>query len=387
MFWKRKGKKKDGEATGEAATVTLDEARDEPDTAVQDGEGDADGKKPAEASSAGEAEEKKAAKAGSEEKDAAAEKSAEADADSEDADGAEEKADSAESEKSDEKSEKKDAAEEKPAEDEAAGGEEDTEKDSSADAEDSSGESESDEDGSDGGDDSEKESGEKAEAAKKREIEPEEPGIGEPDSDGVQRVRTAGALKVDDEEYPVVSNTWIVKADDEGVIVIDPAHDAELILEAVGDREIYLVACTNGYNTHIEAAQEVAERDEAPIALHRREVRSWRRVHGAENPPEIEVEGGGSLKAGDLEIDILPLPGTSSGTVGYYIAELGAVFSGDTLRAGELGTVGDGYLDYTRQLHSVGEVLLSLPPDTRILPDQGPETTVEEESGNFNSWV
>ncbi|MBB6173275.1 glyoxylase-like metal-dependent hydrolase (beta-lactamase superfamily II) [Nocardiopsis mwathae] len=237
----------------------------------------------------------------------------------------------------------------------------------------------------------EAEAGEKAEAkaegATEEEREPEVPGTDEPDSDGIQRVRTAGVLKVDGEEYDVVSNTWIVDVDDEGVVVIDPAHDAKAVLEAVGEREIYLVACTNGYNTHIGAAVEVAERDQAPIALHRREIRPWRRVHGAEHRPDLEVEGGGSLQAGDKEIDILPLPGTSTGSVAYYISELGAVFSGDTLRKGELGTVGEGYVDYTRQLHSVGEVLMSLPPDTRILPDRGPETTVAAESKNFETWV
>ncbi|CAM3883809.1 MBL fold metallo-hydrolase [Nocardiopsis rhodophaea] len=227
----------------------------------------------------------------------------------------------------------------------------------------------------------------KAEDDEEAEPEPEVPGIGEPDAEGIQRVRTEGVLQVDGEEFDVVSNTWIVDVDDEGVVVIDPAHDAEAILEAVGKREIYLVACTNGYNTHIEAAVEVAERDEAPIALHRREIRPWRRVHGAEHRPELEVEGGGKLQAGDKEVDILPVPGTSTGSVAYYIPELGAVFSGDTLRKGELGTVGEGYVDYTRQLHSVGEVLLSLPPDTRILPDRGPETTVGGEAKNFEAWV
>ncbi|ASU82695.1 Zn-dependent hydrolase [Nocardiopsis gilva YIM 90087] len=217
--------------------------------------------------------------------------------------------------------------------------------------------------------------------------EPEVPGIGEPDADGIQRVRSEGVLKVDGEEFDVVSNTWIVDVDDEGVVVVDPAHDAKAILEAVGKREIYLVACTNGYNTHIEAAVEVAERDEAPIALHRREIRPWRRVHGAEHRPDLEIEGGGKLQAGDKEVDILPLPGTATGSVAYYISELGAVFSGDTLRKGELGTVGEGYVDYTRQLHSVGEVLMSLPPDTRILPDRGPETTVGNETKNFEDWV
>ncbi|QBI52601.1 MBL fold metallo-hydrolase [Streptomonospora litoralis] len=217
--------------------------------------------------------------------------------------------------------------------------------------------------------------------------DPEVAGATEPDEEGVQRVRTVGVLKAEDQEIDVVSNTWIVDADSEGVVVIDPAHDAEAIMEAVGDREVYLVACTNGYNTHLTAAIEVAERDEAPIALHRRELRSWRRIHGAEHRPDLEIEGGGSLKAGDIEIDILPIPGTSTGSVAYYVSEKGVVFTGDSLRAGEVGTVAGGYIDYTQQLHSIGEMILTLPPDTRVLPDSGPETTVGEESENFDAWV
>ncbi|WP_184583103.1 MBL fold metallo-hydrolase [Lipingzhangella halophila] len=245
-------------------------------------------------------------------------------------------------------------------------------------------------DGADDAEESEDGAGEATDSAAEEaaeDAEPEVPGTTEPDSEGVQRVRTSGALNVDDDEFEVVSNTWIIDADDDGVIVIDPAHDAQAILDAVGEREIYLVACTNGYNTHISAAIDVAERDEAPIALHPRELRSWRKVHGAERRPDLEIEGGGTLEAGDLEIDVLAIPGTSNGSVGLYISERGVVFSGDTLRKGELGTVGDGYIDYTRQLHSVGEVLLSLPPDTRVLPDSGPETTVERESKNFDAWV
>lgn len=203
----------------------------------------------------------------------------------------------------------------------------------------------------------------------------------------MQRLRSVGVLKAEDQEVDVVSNTWIVDVDDEGVVVIDPAHDAEAVMEAVGEREVYLVACTNGYNTHIAAAVEVAERDEAPVALHRREVRAWRRVHGAERRPDLEIEGGGALKAGDVEIDILPIPGTSNGSVAFYISEKGVVFTGDSLRKDEVGTVAGGYIDFTQQLHSIGEMILTLPPDTRVLADSGPETTVGEASENFDSWV
>ena len=219
------------------------------------------------------------------------------------------------------------------------------------------------------------------------EDEVEEVGVTGPDSDGITRVRTAGTFEFGDEKFEVLSNTWIIEADKDGVIVIDPAHDAEAIMKVIGDREVYLVACTNGYSPHIEAALTIAEETEADIALHPREMRAWRRVHGAEHRPEIDVEGGGALDVGDLHIDVLALPGTSPGTVGYYISQLGAVFSGDTLHKGSPGQVGDTYLDYTTQLASIGENLLTLPPDTRILPDRGPSTTVESENKNFDAWV
>ena len=241
------------------------------------------------------------------------------------------------------------------------------------------------------------EAGDKAGKPEKAEEEPastdvfadegEEPGVTGPDDEGITRVRTAGTFEFDGEKFEVLSNTWIVDADKDGVIVIDPAHDSEAILEAIGERDIYLVACTNGYAPHIESAIAVAEEAEAPIALHPREMRVWRRFHGAEHRPEIEVEGEGALDVGDLHIDVLALPGSSPGTVGYYISQKGVVFSGDIVRAGEPGMVGDTYIDYTTQLASIGEKLLSLPPETRLLPDRGPASTSAAENRNFDSWV
>src|ERR1700692_2528566 len=62
-------------------------------------------------------------------------------------------------------------------------------------------------------------------------------------------------------------NVWIV-GDEEEVIVIDPGTDAAGVLDAVGDREVIAVICTHGHADHIAAALALAERDEAPVALH-----------------------------------------------------------------------------------------------------------------------
>ncbi|WP_053618925.1 MBL fold metallo-hydrolase [Nocardiopsis sp. NRRL B-16309] len=343
MFWKRKSKKQDGqEATGSAAEGAVDtqeEVEEETD---------------------------------SEETAAAAEKSAEA-----------EKAEKADSDTEDDADESGDAV--------AADKTEATDKtEDDAEAADSGKAEKSDEDTGSEDDEAEADD-EPAKAAASDDVFDDEgapePGVTGPDSSGITRVRSEGVFEFDGTKHEIVSNTWIVDADDDGVIVIDPAHDADAILKAVGDREIYLVACTNGYSPHIESAIKVAEEGDADIALHPREMRIWRRFHGAEHRPEIEVEGEGSFQIGDLRVDVIALPGTSPGSVGYYINSLGVVFSGDTLRKGEPGKVGDSAIDYSKQLASIGEALLSLPGETRVLPDQGPATTIAAENANFDSWV
>jgi glyoxylase-like metal-dependent hydrolase (beta-lactamase superfamily II) len=59
------------------------------------------------------------------------------------------------------------------------------------------------------------------------------------------------------------------------------------------------------------------------------------------------------------------------------------VFTGDALFAGGIGRSdfpgGDGHL----LVKSIQEKLLTLPPDTRVLPGHGPESTIQEEkTGN-----
>ncbi|GAA1762705.1 MBL fold metallo-hydrolase [Streptomonospora arabica] len=380
MFWKRKGKKKDGEEAGEPGAASV--ATKGADTEGTADDAAAESAEPSTADAAAGKPDTAAKSGGATKRDAAAKPDGgAAGTESEDSGGGEAAAD----EDAENAPAGKGSAQ---ASTKAGESDEDTgATDPKADAAEDEDEDASDEDG----DREEADDAAPVVAGGKPlfadEDEPETAGVSERDEEGVQRVRTIGVLKAEDQEVDVVSNTWIVDADDEGVVVIDPAHDAEAIMEAVGDREVYLVACTNGYNTHIAAAIEVAERDEAPIALHRRELRPWRRLHGAEHRPDLEVEGGGSLKAGDIEVDILPIPGTSVGSVAYYVAEKGVVFTGDSLRKGEVGTVAGGYIDYTQQLHSIGEMILTLPPDTRVLPDSGAETSVGAESDNFDTWV
>jgi glyoxylase-like metal-dependent hydrolase (beta-lactamase superfamily II) len=181
------------------------------------------------------------------------------------------------------------------------------------------------------------------------------------------------------------SNTWII-GDREEVIVVDPGRDAGGVLDAVGDREVLAVICTHGHADHVAAAMQVAERDEAPVALHPRDRLLWREAH-AEGDAEIEMADGGIFEVADVSLEVIYTPGHTDGSVCLYCEQLGAVFTGHVLLADGPAPHDDEFPDFADQLNAIGEHLLTLPPATRVLPGEGEETTIAAVEKDFDSWV
>jgi glyoxylase-like metal-dependent hydrolase (beta-lactamase superfamily II) len=180
-------------------------------------------------------------------------------------------------------------------------------------------------------------------------------------------------------------NAWVI-GDDEEVVVVDPGEDAGAVLEKVGDREILAVICTHGHEAHVVAAPEVAARDDAPVALHPKDMLAWREVHG-ESDPEIEMEAGGSFEVAGVSLEVLHTPGHTPGSVSIYCDDLGVVFAGDALSAdGPYPHAGE-FPDFAAQLSAIGSELLTLPGMTRVLPGHGEEITIALAEKEFDGWV
>lgn len=201
----------------------------------------------------------------------------------------------------------------------------------------------------------------------------------------IEQVVTSGVFSLDGEDHQVENNVWIV-GDDAEVIVIDAAHDAAAILEAVGQREILAVVLTHGHNDHLNAAVELADEADAEIALHPDDRMLWDTVYD-EDSPDIDLAEGGSFVVAGVRLDVLHTPGHSPGAVCLYCPELGVVFSGDTLFHGGPGATGRSYSDFPTILNSIRTKLLTLPPFTRVLPGHGEETTVGAEGADYDAWV
>jgi glyoxylase-like metal-dependent hydrolase (beta-lactamase superfamily II) len=188
-------------------------------------------------------------------------------------------------------------------------------------------------------------------------------------------------------------NTWLIGDDDE-VIVIDPGHDPARVLDAVGDREVLAVICTHGQPGLIAGALEVARRDEAPVAVHPLDrtgcadvPRPTDPAAGAATEAELEMADGGMFETAGVSLEVIHTPGYTAGSVCLYCEDLGLVFTGHALAAGGPVPLDGAFPDFAGQLTAIGEALLTLPGDTRVLPGLGQETTIARAEQDFDSWA
>lgn len=201
----------------------------------------------------------------------------------------------------------------------------------------------------------------------------------------VTRVVTAGTFSLDGQEFDVENNVWVI-GDDDGLIVIDAAHDAEAIAAAVNHRRVHAIVCTHGHNDHVDAAVALSALVTAPVYLCSADRMLWDTVH-PDTAPYDDLREGDSFSIAGVELQVLPTPGHSPGGVCLYAPDTGVLFSGDTLFAGGPGATGRSYSDFPTILDSIRERLLTLPAATVVHPGHGDDTTIGAEAGSYDDWV
>jgi glyoxylase-like metal-dependent hydrolase (beta-lactamase superfamily II) len=200
----------------------------------------------------------------------------------------------------------------------------------------------------------------------------------------IDHVVTSGTFNLDGGSWAVDNNVWLV-GDDEQVVVIDAAHDADAILRAVDGRDVTAIVCTHAHDDHVNAAPALSDATGAPIMLHPDDTVLWKMAHETRQP-DAELSEGQVITAGGHELHVLHTPGHAPGAVTLYAPASGAVFSGDTLFRGGPGATGRSHSDFATILASIGERLLELPPQTVVHPGHGETTTIGEEAPAFGEW-
>ena len=201
----------------------------------------------------------------------------------------------------------------------------------------------------------------------------------------IEHLVTSGTFSLDGGTWDVDNNVWIV-GDDSEVIVVDAAHDAEAIAEAVGDRTLLAIVCTHAHNDHIDAAPALAARTGAPILLHGDDLPLWKQTH-PDRAPDATLSDGQVVEVAGTALTVLHTPGHAPGAVCLHAPGLGALFSGDTLFNGGPGATGRSYSDFPTIIDSIRDRLLALPGDTVVHTGHGETTTIGAEAPHLQEWI
>jgi len=193
--------------------------------------------------------------------------------------------------------------------------------------------------------------------------------------------------------------------------IVDPVHDydpksgklsaasADRVLARIAERGLTVdwILETHAHADHLTAAPYLKSRTEAKVVIgeHIRDVQKiFRKVFNAADVSEQGLEfdhlvkDGERLALGELEIEVMHLPGHTPADVAYRVGD--AVFVGDTIFMPDYGTARTDFPggDATTLYRSIRR-LLSLPGETRLFmchdykaPGRDAyawETTVEDE--------
>jgi glyoxylase-like metal-dependent hydrolase (beta-lactamase superfamily II) len=200
----------------------------------------------------------------------------------------------------------------------------------------------------------------------------------------VERVVTSGVFQLDDGTWNVDNNVWVIGSDTQAVI-IDAAHRAEPIVEAVGDREVIAVICTHGHNDHVTVAPELAWQLHCPVLLHPGDDMLWQEVHPGE--PYWPVVDEQRIGFAETELEVIHTPGHSPGSICIRLPEADALFSGDTLFSGGPGATGRSYSHFPTIIGSIRDRLFALPEHTTVFTGHGESTSLATEAPHLTEWI
>ncbi|MGI8900510.1 MAG: MBL fold metallo-hydrolase [Nocardioides sp.] len=193
---------------------------------------------------------------------------------------------------------------------------------------------------------------------------------------------TSGTFSLDGETHQVDNNVWVV-GDEEECVVVDVPPDVAGILELVAGRKVCAIVCTHAHDDHVRVAPALRDAVTAPILLHPDDKSLWDLTH-ADDLWDADLADGRETAVAGTTPTVIHTPGHAPGAVCLHAADLGCVFTGDTLFQGGPGATGRSFSDADVLEESIRSRLLGLPDETVVHTGHGDDTTIGAERAGLS---
>jgi glyoxylase-like metal-dependent hydrolase (beta-lactamase superfamily II) len=181
---------------------------------------------------------------------------------------------------------------------------------------------------------------------------------------------------------PYDNNVFVLRCKATGdAVLLDAANEHEKLLELAQSLNVRRVLETHGHWDHIQAVPAMREAgyEVAVTALDAPRLKDVGYDVFLDDKEVVEV--------GRVRLDAIHTPGHTEGSICFKVAGSPIVFSGDTLFPGGPGNATFEGGDFAAIIQSIDSKLLTLPPDTIVLPGHGDDTTVGTERPHLQEWI
>jgi len=198
---------------------------------------------------------------------------------------------------------------------------------------------------------------------------------------------------------PLETNCFIVADSNcNDCIIIDPAWDANKIIELVNNRhwKLQSIWLTHAHFDHFGALGSIVNSyPNLPLGLHIMDLKLYEAGGGAttwgvpidnSHQPTIWFDKIKTLNVGEHNFSVLFVPGHSPGHVAFLSANSNLLFGGDVLFQQGIGRTDLYGGDHIQLINSIKMHFLTLPDDTIVYPGHGSNTTISAEK-RYNPYI
>jgi glyoxylase-like metal-dependent hydrolase (beta-lactamase superfamily II) len=190
---------------------------------------------------------------------------------------------------------------------------------------------------------------------------------------------------------PVETNSVLVGCEKtrQAAIVDVPFESAGVLIAALKKDSLTpkMILLTHSHWDHLADAAKLKKLLNVPVYVHAEDAGNLEKPGSDRLPLFFSIEGvkadhflteGQIIPLGDLKIEVIHTPGHTPGGVCFWLREEKILISGDTLFKGTIGNISFPTARPALMWESLKK-LAQLPPETRVIPGHGPETTIQAE--------